>query len=271
MPPAPLEEEPLGELEPPVETPLEMQAESASASGAPSARRQFTRRSPVRSPPQAYGSLPTSPEGTTRLCAATAGTAEAANEEAAAAAAESGGAGAAGAAEGQATAKAKSPTRRALATGSQPLGFQMPPLTQPQMNVRFLTAERKCLELEEKNSVMTSQIAALVELTQAANLQIEALTFDFQRVVGLERMVHEIHAPGLDEFERRVRSLEEAEGFGGRAPKEKLAMINRRGLSDVPSLTGENAGYHDWVFKLKAFCRSESGFEQFILLLKGIG
>ena len=212
------EEEPLGALESPGEMPPETQGESASASGTPPARRSAARRSPVRSPFQAYGSLPTSPEGTARHIAAAAGTEEPANEDAAAAAAESEGAGAAGAAVGQATAKAKSPTRRAWATGSQPPGFPMPPLTQPQMNVRFLTAEQKCLELEEKNNVMASQIAALVELTQAANLQIEALTFDFQRVVGLERMVHEIHAPGLDEFERRVRSLEEAEGFGGRAP-----------------------------------------------------
>ena len=60
-------------------------------------------------------------------------------------------------------------------------------------------------------------------------------------------------------LETMIRFVSDNRMSGGGRPKE--SMINRRGLSEIPKITGEVQGYTDWVFKFKGFVRAEPHFE----------
>ena len=54
-------------------------------------------------------------------------------------------------------------------------------------------------------------------------------------------------------------------GGAGSQLREKQPMVSRRGFDTLERLDGEVAGYSDWVFKLKAFVRMETGFEDYVV------
>ena len=83
-----------------------------------------------------------------------------------------------------------------------------------------------------------------------------------RRLVDLERASEWVR----EQVERIERAAEVR--TNERQPREKQAMVHRRGISDIPLITGEAPGYSDWVFKVKAFVRPEEGFERYVEILE---
>ena len=153
--------------------------------------------------------------------------------------------------------------------GTQPV--LRSPIRQPR-TPQFQENSRRLTEAEQKTEEVNGRVTAIVR--QMTNAQ--------DRVISFERDVYENHhrrllnLEGLEEHVREEvarlkRMLDTTTQRGDHAPREKLPMVHRRGLSDVPMLTGESVGYHDWVFKFKAFVRPEPGFETYIEFVETVG
>ena len=143
-------------------------------------------------------------------------------------------------------------------------------------------------ELDQKIEQSGALAMNAIQQTATSAARVDSIATEFQRVVNLELAAEEQRVIAMD-IDRRLATLERFEEFvrgevqridgeiastnrnSERQPKEKLAMVNRRGISVVPMLTGEAAGYNDWVFKVKAFVRHEEGFVEYVEFLENIG
>ena len=145
-------------------------------------------------------------------------------------------------------------------------------MTQAQYNARAVHADALATEHADQIQVLIGQMSAVIhsvtELTGRHN--------------STERVVYESHHSRLmtlelldefvrGEFSRVDTALEFHKSHGLKGDKEKQAMVTRRGLSDVPKLTGESASYHDWVFQFRAFARTEVGFEDYVEYVTSVG
>ena len=186
------------------------------------------------------------------------------------------------------TRRARAAERRAAAGLSEPEQFavhtpstvDVPPASPPRVTspgsrsyaARVGELEKEVGDMAEDVHAQDVQISVLAAHMQISEKQVELLSRDL-------RGDHERHLTSLESLERTVRDevirleklidLKAKSGNGGE--REKLAMVHRRGLSDVPKLSGEVAGYVDWCFKMKGFVRAEPGFEQFLENLDTIG